>query len=124
MTVQRASEEGWPVVVEWSDAKTSLPVRNEGLLQLDQAVLNSQITPRDYGTILGQALFRDAVRDAFLQALSSSDEHLCVLLFVEDLSVRTLRWERLCAPLDGGWDFLSLNQRTPFSLYVPSATER
>ena len=33
-------------------------------------------------------------------------------------------WERLAAPIDGGWDFLSLNQRTPFSLYLPSVTDR
>jgi hypothetical protein len=124
ITIQRESEEGWPVVVEWSDSKTSLPVRTVGLFQFDQTALNSQVTSRDYGTILGQSLFRDDVRDAFIRARTESDEHLCVLLFVEDVHLRTLRWERLCAPLDSSWDFLSLNQRTPFSLYLPSATER
>jgi hypothetical protein len=124
IAIQRASEEGWPVVVEWSDSNAGLPVRSDGLSQFDLVALNSQITPRDYGTILGKALFRDDVRDAFLQALARSDEHLSVLLFVEERDLRILRWEWLCAPLDGGWDFLSLNQRTPFSLYLPSVTER
>jgi hypothetical protein len=125
ITIQRASEQGWPVVVEWSDdSKSSLPVRYEGVFQFDQAALKTQVTPRDYGTMLGQALFRDGIRDAFLQARTRSESGLSVLLLVEDVPLRDLRWERLCAPLDGGWDFLSLNQRTPFSLYLPSATDR
>ena len=30
----------------------------------------------------------------------------------------------MCAPFDDGWDFLALNQRAPFSLYLPSLTDR
>ena len=47
-----------------------------------------------------------------------------MLLSVEDSDLRTLRWERLCAPIDTRWQFLLLNQRTPFSLYLPAVTDR
>ena len=37
----------------------------------------------------------------------------------------TLRWERLCAPDGvGGWDFLALDQSTPYSRYLRSLTDR
>lgn len=36
-----------------------------------------------------------------------ASEHLHVLLFVEDTTLRTWHWERLCAPFDGSWDFLA-----------------
>ena len=123
ITVQRKLGDSWPVVVEQSASGVFLPVRHEGTLQLDPVELNSQLTPRDYGTVLGKSLFRDEVRDAFVQALTKSDDQLHVLLFVEDAELRKYRWERLCAPLDGRWDFLGLNQRVPFSLYLPSVTD-
>jgi energy-coupling factor transporter ATP-binding protein EcfA2 len=124
ITVQRILGTDWPVVVEQSAAGAFLPVRHEGSLQLNLAELTSQSTPRDYGDLLGKALFRDQVRDAFVQALARSDDRLHVLLFIEDADLRTLRWERLCAPLAGRWDFLGLNQRVPFSLYLPSLTDQ
>ena len=124
ITIQRKSGETWPVVVEQSASGEFLPVRKEGQLRLDLVELRSQIDPKDYGKILGQAVFRDDVRDALVQAVSKSGDCLHVLLFVEDAELRTLRWERLCAPLDGRWDFLGLNQRVPFSLYLPSVTDQ
>src|SRR5215471_2796785 len=128
ITVQRKSGNTWPIVVEQSAAGVFLPVRNEGVLQADlaefQAQLDSQTSAREYGTLLGQALFRDEVRDAFVQALAKSDARLHVLLFIEAAELKGLRWERLCAPVDGDWDFLALNQRLPFSLYLPSKTDR
>ena len=124
ITIQRKSGDGWPVVVEHSKAGVFLPVRSEGLLQLDQIELRMQTGPLDYGILLGQALFRDDVRDAFARARAESADNLRVLLFVEADDLRTLRWERLCAPLNGTWDFLALDQRVPFSLYLPSITDR
>lgn len=49
-----------------------------------------------------------------------------VLLFIEavDKELRILRWERLCAPIDEGWYMLALDQRVPFSLYIPATTDR
>src|SRR4029453_7047536 len=124
ITIQRQAGDGWPVVVEHSTAGVFLPVRNEGVLHLDPVELRSQTTPQDYGTVLGQALFCDEVRDAFVRARTGSDDLLHLLLCVEDPGLKTLRWERLCAPLDRGWDFLALDQRVPFSLYLPSLTDR
>jgi hypothetical protein len=128
ITIQRGMEGRWPVVVEQTAAGTLLPVRTEGALQLDlpefKTQLASQVTPLDYGTLLGKELFREALRDAFVQALAKSDGQMHVLLFVEADDLRSLRWERLCAPLDGRWEFLSLDQRVPFCLYLPSVTDR
>jgi hypothetical protein len=75
--------------------------------------------PKKYGTYLGKAIFQDKVRDEFKRALESGNT---VRLFVEveDQELRTLRWERLCAPTDRGWDFLALDQRLLFSLYIPT----
>ena len=124
ITIQRKSTVGWPVVVEQSAPGQFLPMRIEGLLQLDLEILRAQRTPLDYGTALGQALFAGPVRDAFVQALAASGNALRVLLCVEDDGLKTLHWQRLCGPLDGGWSFLSLQQRTLFSLYLPAVTDR
>jgi hypothetical protein len=124
ITIQRKSGDSWPVVVEESREGVFLPVRKEGLLKIEEAEPLGQPTPKDYGTVLGKALFQENIRDAFVQSLRESGDCLRVLLFVEAPDLRTWRWERLCAPLDTTWDFLALNQRTPFSLYLPSLTDR
>lgn len=128
ITIQRRAGDGWPVVVEESRPDIFLPVQNQGLLQLDgdaeAGLLEVEDDPREYGTRLGKALFRDQVSEAFVRAAARSQDYLRVLLFVEAEDLRTLRWERLCAPQNGGWDFLSLDQRHPFSLYIPSLTDR
>src|SRR4051812_17044192 len=99
ITVQRKSGAFWPIVVEQTAAGVFLPVRDEGVLQVNleefREQLNSQTSAKEYGTLLGQALFRDDIRDAFVQALAKSDERLHVLLFIEDAELKGLRWERL-----------------------------
>src|SRR5215210_6224790 len=97
ITVQRKMGDGWPVV-EHGSSDTSLAVRVEGVLQLDQTELLGEGKPKAYGTLLGKALFRDDVRDAFVRAVPTGPERLHVLLFVEAPDLRALRWERLCAP--------------------------
>jgi hypothetical protein len=128
ITIQRGAQGRWPVVAEETATGTFLPVRTEGVLQLDlptfETQLPGQVSLLDYGTLLGQALFRDAIRDAFVQALAKSGGQMHVLLFVETEDLRGIRWERLCAPLDTSWRFLSLDQRVPFCLYLPSVTDR
>src|SRR5262245_39395853 len=110
ITIQRKSGEGWPIVVEQSRADGSLPIRGEGVLQLNEQALRLEATPEAYGTRLGQALFADGVRDAFTRARTESADCLRVLLCIEDAGLKVLHWERLCAPLDGGWRFLALDQ--------------
>jgi energy-coupling factor transporter ATP-binding protein EcfA2 len=123
LTIQRKVAQGWPVIAEQIQSGI-LPVRCEGLLRIDHAALLQQITPRGYGAALGAALFQGSVLAAFVRSLAESPAGMRLLLFVEAEDLRILRWERLCAPLDTGWDFLALNQRTLFSLYLPSLTDR
>src|SRR5512132_3891467 len=135
ITVQRKFAAGWPIVVEYSRADALSPIRSDGVLKFgDESVeeLKSLLEqPREYGVRLGIALFdgedqdgRKRVRDAFVGARQESDR-LRVLLCIEADDLRILRWERLAAPIDGGdWDVLVLNQRTPFSLHIPSNTDR
>lgn len=125
ITLQRKVEGRWAVVAERSAAGSALPMRIEGALELDDDALQVALhDARGYGELLGQGLFRDAVRDAFAQARAEDGSTLRVLLAVEDPALRLLRWERLCAPFEGGWQFLALNQRAPLSLYLPSMTDR
>lgn len=124
ITIQRRIDNGWPVVIEQKTAASSIPVRKEGLFVFDESELDLHLTPRAYGTLLGQSLFREEIRSAFAKAIAESNDRLRVLLFIEAEDLLPLRWERLCAPLDSDWTFLSLNQRTLFSLYTPSITDR
>src|SRR5262249_49342634 len=117
ITVQRKTGDHWPVVAELL-ASGTLPVRKEGTLTLDIEKLD-EVSPSDYGALLGQALFHDAIRDGFVKAMERSDGTLHVLLYVEADDLRHRRWERLAAPFDSGWSSLALNQRTPFALHLP-----
>jgi hypothetical protein len=107
ITIQRNVGEQWPVVLEQRTAGQALEIRTVGLPSLDVTALSVQITPRDYGVMLGQALFQGKVRDAFLHACAQSEDPLSVQLFVEAPDLSPLRWERLCAPLDEQWHFLA-----------------
>ncbi len=127
ITIQRKLGSASPVVVEYSQSGIFLPTRSEGLLELDPEELRKQTSPLAYGTVLGKALFRDELRDAFIHARSQEDEPLRVLLVLEDPELKLLRWERVCAPPNrsgGQWAFLARNQRLPFSFYLPSLTDR
>jgi hypothetical protein len=123
ITIQRRSGDRWPVVVELTAPGALLPSRREGVLALDLEELEAA-APEDYGVILGRALFVEDVRDAFKEGLGRGGAQLRVLLYVEDEALKARRWERLGAPLDGGWKPLALDQRTPFALHLPSVTDR
>ncbi len=130
ITVERRTEKGWPVVVERTRSGNTFRVRTEGFMVLGPEPRSElralSLDPRAYGTVLGRALFRDGVRDAFARARAEADggDRLRVLLTVEDADLRPLRWERLCAPFGDRWDLLALNQEVPFSLYLPSVADR
>jgi len=121
--IQKRADNAWPVVVEESEAGVFLAVRTEGTLGLDVQEL-SVADPSAYGLVLGKALFRGAVDLAFAKALAHTKDDLHVLLTVEDDGLRTLRWERLWGPTAEGWHALALDQRVPFSRYLPSITDR
>jgi WD40 repeat protein/energy-coupling factor transporter ATP-binding protein EcfA2 len=130
ITIQRKSGDSWPIVAEYTQANILLPLRSEGSFNLTsedlQQLTSLQERLQDYGTFLGKKLIRDDVRDGFIRALSQNEEPLRMLLFIEaaDKELRTLRWERLCAPIDGNWQLLAINQRVPFSFYIPAITDR
>jgi energy-coupling factor transporter ATP-binding protein EcfA2 len=135
ITLQHPRHGSFPVVAEHRSS-SALPARAEGQLlptgaaadldAFDTALLQLLDQPHDYGTLLGQALFRDQIRDRFMSACAAAgDAGLRVLLVVEAPALWPLRWERLCAPDGaGGWDFLALDQTTPFSRYLPSLSDR
>src|SRR5918995_916035 len=100
--IDRKEEDGWPVVVERTSPGEAYRLRSDGTLRLDVEAWNALQTanPRAYGTVLGQALFRDRILTSFTEARVkvTGDDRLRVLLTVEADDLRNLRWERLCAP--------------------------
>jgi WD40 repeat protein len=121
-------DDGWPVVVRYQPGGDALTRWARGLLALDlTAVVATLPSDPEYGRRLGEALFRDKVRRAFVRAADDSATaggRLRVLLIVEARDLRRLHWQQLQAPLDRGWDYLLLNQDTPFSLYLPTQIAR
>ena len=119
ITVQRRKGNNYPVIAEHHRVGSFLALRSEGFFALLAEPCSP--TPRAYGTVLGQALFQAEIRDALKAAQADVSGSTRILLYVESEELRSWRWEWLCAPIDGGsWDFLSLNQQRPFSLYLPS----
>src|SRR5438270_6584411 len=129
LTVQRRTGADWQVIAETLAGGDALRVRAQSTLRMSEpgdpaALATLMAHPRAYGEGLGRAVFQEEVRDAFAGAEARSRDRLHVLLFVEDRELQLLRWERLCGPLDGGCQVLALDQRTPFSLYLPATTDR
>ncbi len=135
ITIQsKSGDSSWPIVVRCKQPD-GLTIHSKETLQLSQENLNKltqqQENEREYGTHLGKALFRGAVYDTFVRALSKSsqDSLLRILLSIEAADndpIKTLHWERLCAPIDadGSWHLLARDQRVPFSLYIPTIIDR
>jgi tetratricopeptide (TPR) repeat protein len=128
ITIQRKAGQSWPLVIRHNPGEHALALWSRGELEFDPKKLEGlSPTSREFGQSLGKALFQDDIRDAFVRAVAeakSAGEALRMLLFVEAEDLRTLHWEQLHAPFDRGWDYLLLNQSTPFSLYLPSQIER
>ncbi len=135
ITIQsKSGESNWPIVVRCKQpdgltlhAKETLALTPENLSQLAA----HQEKELEYGTLLGQAVFQGSVRETFVRALSKSshDSRLRLLLAIEAADndpIKTLHWERLCAPIDtdGSWRLLARDQRVPFSLYIPTVIDR
>jgi WD40 repeat protein/energy-coupling factor transporter ATP-binding protein EcfA2 len=127
ITIQRSAGHTWPIVAEQT-VPGGLPVRREGELTLpatfQEDLLTLQLDPLAYGALLGQALFRDQIRDLLMQARRDSDT-VRLLMVIEDLNLRQLHWQRLCAPTSSGeWQLLATDQRVVLSQYLPSLTDR
>ena len=131
LTIQSTTEPTRFRVVAEHRVPGELPVRAEHAFELDLresdeggvldrlAALTEQ--PAPYGQLLGERVLDGAVRDLFVRARASGSR---VLLAVEARALQSLRWERLRGPFDGEWQFLAINQGSPFSLYLPSTSHR
>jgi WD40 repeat protein/energy-coupling factor transporter ATP-binding protein EcfA2 len=135
ITIQSQSgENSWPIVVRCKqpDGLTNHAQETLKLTQEDFILLTQyQENQKEYGTLLGKALFQGSVGQTFSRALSKNgpDCLLRVLLSIEageNDKIKTLHWERLCAPIeaDGSWQILVRDQRVPFSLYIPTIVDR
>lgn len=135
ITIQsKSGESRWPIVVRCKQPD-GLIIHSKETLKLNQEDFNQLIAQseneKEYGLLLGQALFQGAVRETFIRSLSKTtqDSHLRILLSIEVAEndpLKTLHWERLCAPIDtdGSWHLLARDQRVPFSLYIPTLIDR
>ncbi len=126
ITIRPRAGQRWPVVAEHTPHDSPLAQRDEGSLELDRTQLRQLLpNPREYGAALGAALFSGPIGRALDQALGRAGPNpLRLLLYVEDQELRGERWERLCLPVDGGWEPLTTYQRVPFSRYLPSHADR
>ena len=80
-----------------------------------------------YGRRLGEAVFTGSIAEALHSASVRADaagDVLHLLLAVEDPLLLGVRWERLCIRIDGQWQFARLQQRTPFSFFLPSENDK
>ncbi len=131
ITIQRQyGDNSWPVVAKMKQPD-GLTTHTEGRFQLSeenfQELTELKENAKAYGIYLGKALFRDEIERTFVRALSKSQDRLRILLSLEtNDKLRTLHWERLCAPIDSGgnWNHLARDQRLPFSLYIPTIIDR
>ena len=135
ITIQSQSgENSWPIVVRCKqpDGLTNHAQETLKFTQEDFNLLTQyQENQKEYGTLLGKALFQGSVGQTFVRAFSKNgpDCLLRVLLSIEageNDKIKTLHWERLCAPIeaDGSWQVLVRDQRVPFSLYIPTIVDR
>jgi hypothetical protein len=68
LTVQRKTDNGYPVIASLSRPGKFLSLRREAILHLDLAkLIPLQCEPFEYGRILGESLFVDNIRDAFVK---------------------------------------------------------
>lgn len=128
ITIQHKVANTWPVLARYEPGAGALELQSRGRLELDPKALVSLLpSEKAYGLQLGKVLFREDVRHAFVRAVGmggKQNEPLRVVLIIESSDLRGLHWEQLHAPLDRAWDYLLLNQATPFSLYPPSQVSR
>lgn len=126
ITIRPRAGQRWPVVAEHTPHDSPLAHRDEGSLELDRAQLKQLLpNPRAYGAAMGAALFSGPIGRALDQAIGRAGPNpLRLLLYIEDQELRSERWERLCVPVNGGWEPLATYQRVPFSRYLPSHADR
>ncbi|MGI0484952.1 CHASE2 domain-containing protein [Pantanalinema rosaneae CENA516] len=131
IALQRQFEDAWPIVVKIKSID-GLTTHAAGTFRLSAddftELIELQENPEAYGILLGKRLFREEIRDTLISARSQTTGYLRVLLSLEvdkQDRLRTLHWEWLCDPVEsGGWNYLALDQKLPFSQYIPTHIDR
>lgn len=137
ITIQRKYENSWPVIITIRQPNDGLRDHAEGNFQLTPEQfdklekLKIKLPPhrKEYGTLLGKALFQDKVLKYFETTFTKSQERevsfrLLLSITADDDELRTLHWEWLCAPINGSWRLVSRSQRILFSQYIPTIIDR
>ena len=102
ITIRRKEKDTWPVEVIHRPPDGGPPVWTEERLNLDPRTLDPLLPKqREYGLLLGEALFAEGITTAFRSAVTHAkarDELLRVLLSIKADDLRDLHWEKLHAP--------------------------
>ena len=154
ITIRPKTDNGWPVTVKYTPGQYPLYYQGTLKLNSEDNFLEIEQyrgSPKKYGEELGKKLFIDDIKLAFQTALNDQKnstgenskkkpDKLHVFLHIDtsynkndisnindDDGIKNLRWERLCAPFSSdseGWEFLSIDVRTPFSFFIPTMVDR
>ncbi|NUN16388.1 MAG: CHAT domain-containing protein [Myxococcales bacterium] len=119
ITVGRRTRDGARIVAALERSPGEIPLCFEAPYELDPAALLAATDARVYGELLGAGVFVGEIHEAWSMALGAADRQR-VRLVIEEPELQALRWERLCAPRDGDWVPMGLDQRCLFSIFQPS----
>ena len=97
----------------------------QGVVRLDRGALAAlELNPDAYGRALGAALFADAaIGTAYRETLAvgqATGAALRVSLRLDSPELQAIRWERIYAPHNDGWQPLGVTAQTPFSRHLPA----
>jgi hypothetical protein len=123
LTVARSSETNTAITAELQ-LDQQPPIVARALSSPETAhQLDNPLSKNDR-TALGKAVFRDAVAELFVTALSHANHTLNVRLLLEDRTLNNLAWHTLCAPIDGSWQPLALQQGLTYLRLIASQSTR
>ena len=130
ITIQPKSGESWPVIVKvkGTESKYELTRQTKGQLKLNiEDLTQVENDYLEYGKILGKALFQEEVLTFFRETVCQEGTTRVLLCNEsDDDEIKTLYWERLCAPIYETEvnDSLTLDNKVPFSQYIPTKISR
>lgn len=119
ITIGRRMRDGARIVAAFERTPGEPPLCFEAPYDLNVDALHAAVDARAYGEALGARVFVGGIRDAWLLACGASSVQR-VQLIIEEPDLQALRWERLCAPRDGNFVPMGLDQRCLFSIFQPS----
>jgi hypothetical protein len=116
-----ADAQGTPVELVVSGVRRDFPRTSVPLAPAAFEALTGN--PRTYGQTLGKQLFEGTALGTqlleLLTALDSRGARWRLRIRLDDPTLETLRWERLCLPKNGDWSPIGSAGDSPFSRFVP-----